>query len=201
MALSIPWWYHNQCWRLRVSFHVGRFTHQILVCEVAYTKTNPYKLWNVNLEPHFNHPPKKNYITSFIFITMFCGTESIPQKNPWYFPHPVWMWEMSENILWNTFSPTCPDQTKLSIQFQLWNCFGLCLGIDVGPPLFTLLQPEMPTDGVWTGRCDQPHNEVFRASLVIPGSASASGIESGQAPSRMQMQTQVKLPLDLHHQC
>ena len=25
-----------------------------------------------------------------------------------------------------------------------------------GPPLFTLLQPEMPTDGVRTDRCDQP---------------------------------------------
>ena len=30
---------------------------------------------------------------------------------------------------------------------------GLCWEIDAGPPLFALLQPEMPTDGVWwTGR-------------------------------------------------
>jgi hypothetical protein len=28
--------------------------------------------------------------------------------------------------------------------------------IDVGPPLFTLLEPEMSTDDVKTGRCDQP---------------------------------------------
>ena len=36
--------------------------------------------------------------------------------------------------------------------FQPWNCWGLCWEIDAGPPLFTVLQPEMPTDGVWTGR-------------------------------------------------
>ena len=45
---------------------------------------------------------------------------------------------------------------QLSVQFQPWNCWGLCSEIDVGPPLFTLLQTEMLTDGVWTGRCDQP---------------------------------------------
>ena len=28
--------------------------------------------------------------------------------------------------------------------------------LDVGPPLFTLLQPEMLMDVVETGRCDQP---------------------------------------------
>jgi hypothetical protein len=33
---------------------------------------------------------------------------------------------------------------------------GIMLRIDVGPPLFTLLQPKMPTDGVRTDRCDQP---------------------------------------------
>ena len=34
---------------------------------------------------------------------------------------------------------------------------GLCFEIlDVGPPLFTSLQPERPTNGVKTGRCDRP---------------------------------------------
>jgi hypothetical protein len=49
---------------------------------------------------------------------------------------------------------SCPDHTKLSVWFQLWNCWGLCSDLDVGAPLFTLLQLEMPTDGVSTGRCD-----------------------------------------------
>jgi hypothetical protein len=31
MALLVPWWYHDQSWRLRVSFYAGRFAHQILV--------------------------------------------------------------------------------------------------------------------------------------------------------------------------
>ena len=53
------------------------------------------------------------------------------------------------------------DHTKLSVQFQPWNCWGSCWGIDVGPPLFTLLQPEMWTDGLWTGWCDQPLIKQF----------------------------------------
>jgi hypothetical protein len=36
---------------------------------------------------------------------------------------------------------SCPDHTKVSIWFQLWNCWGSCSEIDVGTPLFTLLQP------------------------------------------------------------
>ena len=31
---------------------------------------------------------------------------------------------------------------------------GIMLRMDVGPPLFTQLQSEMPTDGVTTGRYD-----------------------------------------------
>jgi hypothetical protein len=56
---------------------------------------------------------------------------------------------------WGTCA-SCPDHTKLSVWLQLWNCWGLCFNLDVGRPLFTLLQTEMPTDGVSTGRCDQP---------------------------------------------
>ena len=37
---------------------------------------------------------------------------------------------------------SCLDHTRLSIRFQLWNCWGLGSKIDIGPPLFTLLQPE-----------------------------------------------------------
>ena len=36
--------------------------------------------------------------------------------------------------------------------------------IDVGPPLFTSSQSEMPTDGVRIGRCDQP---LKRASVAL----------------------------------
>ena len=51
---------------------------------------------------------------------------------------------------------SCPDHTKLSGRFQLRNCWGLCSKIEVGPPLFTLLQPEMLIDGVISDWCDQP---------------------------------------------
>ena len=37
-------------------------------------------------------------------------------------------------------------------------------GIDGGPPLFTLLQPEMPTAGARSGRPDQPR----RVGIVKP---------------------------------
>ena len=36
---------------------------------------------------------------------------------------------------------SCPDHTKLSIQFQPWKYLRLYSEIDVEPPLFTLLQP------------------------------------------------------------
>ena len=36
------------------------------------------------------------------------------------------------------------------------NCWKLCWEVDVGSPLFTLLRPEMPTDGARNDRCDQP---------------------------------------------
>ena len=63
-----------------------------------------------------------------------------------------WMvWELAGVI-----SPSCLDHTNLSIQFRPWNCWGLRWGIDVGPPLFTLWQPGILTDGVRTGWCDQP---------------------------------------------
>ena len=56
----------------------------------------------------------------------------------------------------DVISPSCSDHTKLSVRIQPWNCWGLCSEIGVGPPLFTMLQPEMLTDGVKSGRCDQP---------------------------------------------
>ena len=35
---------------------------------------------------------------------------------------------------------SCFDHTQLSVQFQQGNCWGLYFKVDVGPPLFTLLQ-------------------------------------------------------------
>ena len=35
-------------------------------------------------------------------------------------------------------------------------CWGVCWEIDVSPPLSTLLQPEMLTDGARSGQCDKP---------------------------------------------
>ena len=48
-----------------------------------------------------------------------------------------------------------PDHTKLLVRFQLQNCWKLCTKTNVDPPLFTLSQPEMPTDDVKNGRCNQ----------------------------------------------
>ena len=62
---------------------------------------------------------------------------------------------------------SCPNHTKLSIRFQLWNCWGLCLGKDVGSPLFTLLQPEMPMDGARSGRCAQSLNQLAIATRPV----------------------------------
>ena len=74
-----------------------------------------------------------------------------------HFSH-YYSWRCQRMVLGATgvMSPTSPDHTKFSFGFQPWNCWGLCSNIDVGPPLFTLLQPEMPTDGVWTSWCDRP---------------------------------------------
>jgi hypothetical protein len=41
-----------------------------------------------------------------------------------------------------------PNGTQIVVRFQPWNCWGLSWEIDVGPPIFTLLQSEMSKDGV-----------------------------------------------------
>ena len=45
-------------------------------------------------------------ITLFRFMTLFCGTDAIPHNIPIFFPHSVWMWEISRNITWNVVNPT-----------------------------------------------------------------------------------------------
>ena len=71
-----------------------------------------------------------------------------------YYSRRCWRMVLEET---SVISPSSPDHTKLSFRFQSWNCWGLCSNIDVGPPLFTLLQLEMPTDGARSDRCDEPH--------------------------------------------
>ena len=44
--------------------------------------------------------------------------------------------------------------------------WGLCWEVDVCPPPFTLLQPEMPMDGVISGWCDQPHTLQHASDFV-----------------------------------
>ena len=51
-------------------------------------------------------------------------------------------WSQYQSIVSNH---SCSTHTKLSVRFQPQNCWGLCWGIGVGPPLCTLLQPKMPT--------------------------------------------------------
>ena len=71
------------------------------------------------------------------------------------------------------FSNSCPDHTKLFVRSQPWDCSGLCQEMDVDPPLFTLLQLEMLTDGVGTGWRDQSLNQficnerLFSRSLAL----------------------------------
>ena len=89
-------------------------------------------------------------------------------------------------LVWST--PQCPMRSELlgksnhitpfnlwpstfNFWFEPWDCWGL----DSGPPLFTLLQPEMPTDGVWIGWCDQP--------LSVPWEVSYLGKVTIQHPS------------------
>lgn len=51
--------------------------------------------------------------------------------------------------------------------FQPWNCWRLCCWeIDVGPPFFTLFQPEMLTNGARTGWSDQPINMLLSMLLI-----------------------------------
>ena len=52
---------------------------------------------------------------------------------------------------------SCPDHTKNFRPVPAVKLLGIMLRkIDVGPPLFTLLQLEMSKDGVRTGPCDRP---------------------------------------------
>ena len=80
------------------------------------------------------------------------------------------------------FSNSCPDHTKLFVRSQPWDCSGLCQEMDVDPPLFTLLQLEMLTDGVGTGWRDQSLNQfICNERLVLPfiGSKCASYPHTG----------------------
>ena len=67
----------------------------------------------------------------------------------------------------NLQARSCSDHTKLSVSFEPWNWWGLYWEIDGGPSLFTLLKLEMPRDGVWTSRCDQPLNVWFRNTCYL----------------------------------
>ena len=84
----------------------------------------------------------------------------------------------SQRCQWMVFKlagaigPSCHDHTKISVRFRLWNCWGLCWEIDVGPSLFTSLQLKMPTNGVRTDRCDQPlmpgsHQTFYLVPVVV----------------------------------
>ena len=105
-------------------------------------------------------------IVACTFPCLFCGqTTAWPQQQQ--FQAPLLAPPIALSLWWCILCsvatpPTLimpPDHTKLSfpwVQFQLWNCSGLCLHMDVVvPPLFTLLQPEVSTDGVISGRCDR----------------------------------------------
>jgi hypothetical protein len=64
-------------------------------------------------------------------------------------------WCLNGLVWWAPHAPVTPNFSFG--WFQPWNCWVLCSEIeDVGPSLFTLSQPEMPTDGVWIDWCDQP---------------------------------------------
>ena len=53
-------------------------------------------------------------------------------------------------------SPSCSDHTKVSVRFQLWSWWGLCWEMDACPPLFTLLQLEIPSNGERAGVINLP---------------------------------------------
>ena len=80
--------------------------------------------------------------------TLLCGTDNIPQNI--VHVHIKCYGTANELCSAAMASYSGPHHTKIIIRFRSWNCWQ----IDVDPVLFTLLQPEMPTDGVWIGRCD-----------------------------------------------
>ena len=57
-------------------------------------------------------------------------------------------------LVW--LAPHAPITSKFVFGSRLWYCWKLCWKIDGGPPFSTLLQSEMPTNGAWSGWCDQP---------------------------------------------
>ena len=70
----------------------------------------------------------------------------------------------------SVINPSCPDHTKLSVWFQLYS------DINIGPPLSTLLQPKMPTNGVKTDRCDQPLSPKEREDVRVYTTGEANPV-------------------------
>ena len=85
------------------------------------------------------------------------GRESLVRLGHEHLRISSWLGERHLYIFFtHTTKPLCPDHTKVSVWFQLWNCWRLCWEIDVGPSLFTLIQPKMFADGARSGWCDYP---------------------------------------------
>ena len=60
-----------------------------------------------------------------------------------------------------------PITPNLSFGFSREIIGDLCWEIDVGPPLFTFLQPEVLTDGTKNGWCDQPLNLTLLSHYML----------------------------------
>ena len=109
-----------------------------------------------------------NVISTWIFVIL-TGYCHIGSQSGWV---PTWVhaWRLgieggvAGRIMRNEFTKSRPDHTKLPVQFQPWNCWGLCSQLDVGPPLFTA--------GDANGRCQNwpvwssPHTLATRLKMA-----------------------------------
>ena len=86
---------------------------------------------------------------NFLSVNDYCG---LGERCRWRSKR--WTGMSRRDIWWNCLRSSThhtPVTPNFSVWFHLWNCWGLCWERDARPPLFTLLQPEMLTDGVWIG--------------------------------------------------
>jgi hypothetical protein len=66
-------------------------------------------------------------------LSFFIKTKKIKERKGF---DDTW-WTYNHRGMRTPSEDPCPDHNKLFIWFQLWNYWGLCSKIDVGPPLFT----------------------------------------------------------------
>ena len=134
----------------------------IAMLQKAVSRANPAKLksisqWSCSKIFYWEVSPKilERYIGPCLFQCAFQFRSSLFTEKQGLFCKIITPLRLpsvlSSSIFQTSGTITCPNHTKLCIWCQPRNCWGLCWETNADPPLFTLLQSEMPMDGVWTG--------------------------------------------------